>query len=259
MSSPSLQDAANALAAALSRRIAWKDADPVGSPFDQALQRRVLQSYVDDLAGLSPEDAAGWMLQRMAMLEARLMAVQAGQWHGGEAISPVVAARSAQQGATEAKPAIAPVVAEAIVLPTEAVVPMEEALSTEGFYAKEKSSKGGTFRWIGPLPRASLFIPKLKGPIEVRLHILDTRAPDVLGATRVALDGGEWTVVTVLREESGIVLIAVPPVGHINHAATMRLDIDSIRTDSPKRHGKSDDRELSIAVQKVQLRTLPGQ
>lgn len=255
MSSPSLQDAAVSLAAALARRVDWRDADPAGLPLDQALQRRVLSTYAEDLAGLSPEETARWVLQRMAMLEARLLTVQAGQWQGGVDVPPFVAARPAPLPEAAA-PAIAPVVAEEAMLPTRAIVLFDEALSTEGFYRIEKHPKGDTFCWLGPTPLASLFIPKLRGPVEVRLYVLYTFVPDVLDTTRVALDGGAWTTVSVLREAGDIILVARPPVGESSLPVTMRLDIDAIRTDSPKRQGKNDGRELSIAIRRVEVKTI---
>lgn len=260
MSSPSLQDAAASLAAALARRVDWRDADPAGLPLDHALQRRVLGTYAEDLAGLGPDETARWVLQRLAMLEARLLTVQAGQWQGGVDVPPFVAAARPAPLPEAAAPAtpvvIAPVVAEEAMLPTRAVVLFDEALSTEGFYRIEKHPKGDTFCWLGPTPLASLFIPKLRGPVEVRLHVLYTFVPDVLDATRVALDGGEWTTVSVLREAGDIVLIARPPVGDRSLPVTMRLDIDAVRTDSPKRHGKNDGRELSIAIRRVEVKTV---
>ncbi|WP_111399163.1 hypothetical protein [Humitalea rosea] len=243
-----MSDTATALAAALSRRIDLRDADPAGLPADQALQRRVLNSYAQELAGMKPEEGVLWMLRRLSMLEARLLTVQAAQWQGATVLPYPAPVEPAPE------PAIAPVVAEEIVLPTQMTLNLDEQLRREGFLRPEKASSGDSFCWIGPTPKAAIYLPRLRTPVEIRLLVLSTLVPDALEQVQLALDGGAWTTVRVERQGRITTLIAAPPPGQDGGAATMRLDIDAIRTASPASiNGGDDRRQLSIAIWRVEL------
>lgn len=246
MSGHSLQDAARALAAALAGRLELRGTDPAGAGVDRALRQRVLSSYAQDLSGQPPEAAARWLLERLATLEARLLALQAAQWHGLE--PPLIAPAAAP-------PPLPPVVAEEIIMPRHVVLPCDESMAREGFYNIEKGGNGETFCWMGPRPRGTVFIPRLAAPLEVRLHLQLAFVPEVLGQVRVSLDGGEWSGVRVEQEEGRTVLVSTPVPGGQGQPASMQLEIDAVRTDSPARRGASDQRELAIALWRIEVRT----
>lgn len=216
---------------------------PVG---DLALQRRILDRYTDELAGLSPEAAAAWLLQRLAAMEAMQLTLNSGvrlmDW-GDPGPAAVQALDPVQP---EAEPP----------LPAEAAVTCDREMLQEGFYDAEVSAAGSSFRWIGPEPRAAVFLPRVAQPAEIRLHLQSAFCPEVLGEVRVALDGGAWATVTLEEGPEGRVLIAQPPPPEEGRAGAMRLDIDVVRTDSPLNRGQSDPRMLGIALRQIEARSV---
>jgi hypothetical protein len=129
-------------------------------------------------------------------------------------------------------------------------------LVQSGFYPAEQSQDGTTFRWLGPAPLATVFLPPLAIPLEIRLHIHSAFLPDVLEDVRMALDGGDWAPVVVREEQGGTQLCACPRPGPMAHLGTLRLDIDTVRTESPRQRGQMDDRSLSLALSAITLRPL---
>lgn len=243
MSGGSLQDAAKALAAALAGRLDLREADPKGAALDQAMRQRMLSAYAQELSELTPDASSRWLLDRIATIESRLIAVQAAQLH-----APTLSATPAGRAGG--------IVAEDVVLPRRVRVTCDESMTAEGFYGVERNKVGKPFLWLGPEPRASVFIPKLVAPVEVRLHLRSAFVPEVLGEVSLSLDGGEWTQVGVEEAAGRIVLVAAPPPGEARRAASMRLDIDAVRTGSPMDQGGSDTRRLGIALEEIELTSL---
>ncbi|MBI0534677.1 hypothetical protein D9599_03720 [Roseomonas sp. KE2513] len=221
-------------------RLDLREADPKGAAIDQAMRQRMLSAYAQELSELTPDASSRWLLDRMATIESRLIAVQAAQWH---AQSLPAAAAGGAGG----------IVAEDVVLPRRVLVTCDESMTSEGFYAVERNRAGKPFLWLGPEPHASIFIPKLVAPVEVRLHLQSAFVPDVLDEMRLSLDGGEWTQVSVEKPEGRVVLVAAPPPGAARRAASMKLEIDAIRTESPASRGGSDTRRLGIALEEIEL------
>ena len=125
-----------------------------------------------------------------------------------------------------------------------------------GFYPAEQSQDGTIFRWIGPAPLATVFLPPLSVPLEIRLHIHSAFVPEVLGHVRMALDGGAWTPAVLLEQGGTTQLRACPRPGPMAHLGTLRLDIDTLRTESPRQRGQMDDRALSLALSVITLRPM---
>lgn len=128
-----------------------------------------------------------------------------------------------------------------------------------GFYPAEVSEDGIPFRWIGPGPVATVFLPPLGQRVEVVLRVHSAFVLAVLEEVRLSLDGGPW-VPTVLWQDTdgGTRLSARLAAGPMTHLGALRLDIDSIRTESPRQRGGTDDRPLSLALAAIGLRALPG-
>lgn len=246
MSGHSLQDAAKALAAALAGRLDLRDSDHSGTAVDQALRARVLSSYAQELSGLAPEASGRWLLERLATLESRLIAVQSARWHGEAPAAPT----------PPAPPPVAPVVADEVVLPRRILMTCDESLIGEGFYPLERSGEGTPFYWLGPAPRATVLLPKLAAPVEVRLRLHAAFVPEVLPEIRLSLDGGAWTPVRVEEEAGRVTLVAAPPPGEAARPASMRLGIDAVRTESPASKGEADSRQLGIALERIDLSTI---
>lgn len=59
----------------------------------------------------------------------------------------------------------------------------------------------------------------------------------------------------VEKEGGRLSLVATPPAGEARRPASMRLDIDAVRTASPASKGEPDTRELGIALERIELST----
>lgn len=129
-------------------------------------------------------------------------------------------------------------------------------LVQSGFYPAEQSQDGTLFRWVGPSPLATIFLPPLNMPLEIRLHVHSAFVPDVLGRVRMALDGGTWAPAVLLEQGGTTQLRACPRPGKMQHLGTLRLEIDTLRTESPRQRGQMDDRALSLALSAITLRPL---
>jgi hypothetical protein len=128
-----------------------------------------------------------------------------------------------------------------------------------GFYPAEMSEDGIPFRWIGPAPVAAVFLPPLGPEVEVTLRVHSTFVPEVLEEVRLSLDGGPWVPAVLRQDGSGATaLLARLRAGPMAHLGALRLQIDTIRTESPRQRGGTDDRPLSLALSAVSLRALRG-
>lgn len=133
-----------------------------------------------------------------------------------------------------------------------------------GFYPPEQSPDGTAFRWIGPSPLATVFLPKpgtgmdADSTLNVTLHIYSAFVPEVLEEVQLALDGGPWVPAALCRDASGTRIAACLKPGPVAHLGAMRLDIDSVRTQSPKERGEMDERRLSLALSVISVATLQG-
>ncbi|RVT90592.1 hypothetical protein EOD42_23455 [Rhodovarius crocodyli] len=245
MADDTLADAARALAAAFAGRMDLRDMDSVGDAVDRVLRQRLLSGYAQELEGQPPEASLRWMLERLATLEARLLTLQAAQWQG---VPPPFV-----EQAGHAAPARS---FEEILIPAEVRVLCDEVVSCEGFYSAERSGTGAPYRWLGPSTRAAIAVPRLKGPLEVRLHLFSAMVPHALERVRLSVGGGEWGAVTVAEEGGFTVLTSLVEPGDAQWAASMQLEIDAAQTDSPARHGSADQREMAFALSWVALKTM---
>ncbi len=142
-----------------------------------------------------------------------------------------------------------------------ATFPCDATLVQGGFYPPERSAEGISFRWIGPMPQATIFLPKPAEPaplVSVALSVHSAFIPDVLEGVRLALDGGPWVTAVLCRDSLGTRLTACLRPGPLPHVGAHRLDIDSLRTQSPRERGETDDRRLSIALSSVSITAKPA-
>lgn len=217
-----------------------------GQAVDHALHRRILARYAEELAGRPPEEAAAWLLDRLAAMEAMQLTIHSGarllDWAdpGPAAVHVLELLQPPPE----------------VPLPNEVLVPCDGALTQEGFYGAEQGANGRTFRWIGPEPQAAVFLPQVAQPAEFRLQVHSAFCPEVLGEVRVALDGGAWSGAVLEQGPQGRVLVARPVGGEQGHLGAMRLDIDAVRTDSPMNRGQSDPRLLGVALWQVEARAI---
>jgi hypothetical protein len=138
----------------------------------------------------------------------------------------------------------------------EATLICDATLVESGFYPAEQSQGGTIFRWIGPQPLAAVFLPPIPAPVEVSLHIHSAFLPDVLDEVRMALDGGEWVPAILRQDAQGTRLCACLQPGPMAHLGALRLDIDSVRTETPRQRGETDGRHLSLALSAVTVRRI---
>jgi hypothetical protein len=240
-----LKSVAATLSAAISRRVDLSDCEDMAQLVDQHLHVRVLHNYREQLEGMEGAEAFAWLLYRMAEIETRVLALQA-----------AVIACSASPEATPASEQMARPANQDFAQPTSARILFGKELVETGFYAPETGPDGSIFRWIGPLPQASVFIPKMRLPVEVVIKVYAAFLPEVVDGIRVALDGGDWARATVETIGNGYLLKARPQAKPFSHAGTMRLDIDAVRTGSPSDRGEQDARDLAIAISKIEISSI---
>ena len=219
---------------------------PVTPPVDRALERRILARYAEELAGLPAEEAAAWLLRRLAAVEAMQITALSGtrprEWADPKPAAVLVLEPIEQ-------PPEPP-------LPRETVMSCDATLAQEGFHAAETDATGRTFRWIGPEPRATVFLPQVAQPAELRLHVHSAFCPEVLAEIRLSVDGGPWETAAVEGAAGGQVLVARPLPGGCRHVGSIRLDIDAVRTASPLSRGGADARLLGIALWRIEARSI---
>jgi len=241
ISATGLRDLAQVMAAALARQTGIREGADWGELVDRHLRRQVLDSYREELAASAPADAIAWLLERLAAVEARLLTLQA--------------AALAPQAALDRDPLAQGFNGQAF-LPTAATVYCDRELVHEGFYPVEYMPDGTPFRWIGPLTRAHVVLPKICPPIELQLTVSHIYVTDIVERVQVSLAGGEFVPVAVERHRQGAILTARPPAGPIEGARSVKLDIDVIRTECPRLRGEADGRELSVALSRIDMISL---
>ncbi len=237
-----LKGVAATLSAAISRRVDLSDSTDMAQLIDQYLHTKVLNNYREQLEGLEGAEAFAWLLHRMAEIETRLLALQAA------AIAP-----SAPPAATPAPDLTTWPVRQDFSRPKSATILLDNEVVATGFYSAENAPDGTMFRWIGPTPQASVFIPNVQLPVEVVILVRSAFLPEVIGDIRIALDGGDWSRATVEKVGNRYTLTARPEAGLITHAGTMRLDIDALRAESPSNRGEKDTRNLAIAISQIEI------
>ncbi|WP_430912032.1 hypothetical protein [Methylobacterium sp. sgz302541] len=264
-----------ALTEALARRMRLGDLSHAGSLKHETLRRRVLAGYRKSLDGTANPDTLVWLLDRLAGIEAQVITLQQGQAN----LEPEVdfappaarparkppAARKADPAPPDPAPAprSAPVAAPAPTppapppppkpaLPRRVIASCDDSLVHKGFYEAELSPQGRSFRWIGPEPRATLYLPRIEAPLEVRLHLYGVFVREALPLVKVSLDKGAWASVAITQGREGVVLVARPVPGDPGPPQVMRLDIDAALSDSPTNRGEADYRVLSIALAAVE-------
>lgn len=228
-----------ALRTASLRRLDLSDDLGASSLLYRRLERAALESYQDEIAGLSGPDGLQWLMRRMARIEASLAILQAALL--GEGASPE---------APPAAPATAAAESEVVFEPRSVSVDLDENVVQTGFYHHENLPSGRSFRWLGPDPLASVYLPRIDGPVRVVIRAMKAFDGVPLDETRVCVDGGEWAPVTAEREDGVLKLIATPRRGAAPATATTRVDIDCGRTASPQ---GGDTRLLGIAIYGVDL------
>jgi len=227
-----------ALRTASLRRLDLSDDFGASSLLYRRLERAALESYQDEISGLSGPDGLQWLMRRMARIEASLAVLQAALL-GGDAAA-----------AATPEAAAAGVESEVVFEPRAVSVDMDENVVQTGFYHHENLPSGRSFRWLGPDPLASVYLPRIDGPVRVVIRAMKAFDGVPLDETRVCVDGGEWTGVAAERDDGVLKLTATPRRGAAPATSTTRVDIDCIRTASPE---GGDTRLLGIAIYGVDL------
>jgi hypothetical protein len=238
----------DALHAKAARRLNLGDDIDMSHLVDQHLQLSVLRDYQRQLAGREGLDAFAWLIDRMARIEAIILSQQA------EELRPetIASKETGDNGAAR--------VADLFLPPDAVTVDFDEDLNYRGFYQVETDSEGRSYRWLGPDPVASVFLPRMLGPVRIVIKVLSIFSDFPIANTRISIDGGEWVYVAVEQAAGVTYLTATTPLGEAGHASTMRLDMDCGETQCPaSRDGASDQRCLGFAVTRVELsRIEPG-
>ncbi len=121
---------------------------------------------------------------------------------------------------------------------------------------------GAGFRWIGPLPEATLFLPLRRSrPLELRLTVQKAITPEVLAGLRLRVDDHE----VALRAEPDagdgeppLLLVGRVPATSGTPADTARLRFSVESTNSPAALGRAPDRrQLGVAFSRLELRPAP--
>jgi glycosyltransferase involved in cell wall biosynthesis len=142
-------------------------------------------------------------------------------------------------------------------LGTHVIVACDNAMNQEGFHGTEKDQDGAPFRWMGLLPEAWVLVPEVEQPVEVRLNLHKVHLAACQKTTRVSINDGEWTLAEPDTRSGSLALLARPEVGRSAIPKIFLLRIDTGGTESPSLHGWPDQRQLSIAVQSIEITTRP--
>jgi hypothetical protein len=186
-------------------------------------------------------DVLTWLLERMAAIEARVLTLQAA----------VLAPQTASDRAELAKG-----LNTQAFLPAAATIICDDELVQTGFYPVEYAPDGTAFRWIGPLPRANVMLPKTCLPVEIQMTVSHVYVTDIVDQVRVSLAGGEFVPVSMEKYRNGAILTARPPAGPLQGARSLQLEIDVIRTECPRARGEADGREISVALSRIEMISL---
>ncbi len=118
---------------------------------------------------------------------------------------------------------------------------------------------GAGFRWIGPLPEASLFLPlRRERDLDLRLTVQKAITPEVLAGLRLRVDDHDVDL-QVEGEGDGeppLVLVGRVPASTDDAAGRLRFSVAS--TTSPAALGRAPDRrQLGVAFSRLELRPAP--
>lgn len=261
---PGIERLSAALTETLARRTRLGDLSHAGGLKHETLKRRILSGYRKALDGASDTDMLAWLLDRLASVEAQVITLQqaradqpappppARATPASEPVREAVAPRNPPPESAPPPPVAAPAPPPKPALPKSLIMPCDAALVNKGFYDAERTPQGRSFRWIGPEPRATLYLPRIEAPLELRLHLHGAFVREALPLVRVSLDKGAWAGVRVTQGSEGTVLVARPAAGDPGQPQVMRLDIDAAMADSPANRGEPDRRVLSIALAAVE-------
>jgi len=245
-SDEALVQAARILSRTLGQKVPLQDLEFSSDPKTDALYQRCLNSYADELLNASPADQRLWILRRLASIESRLMLLQANQ-----------ATEQAKTLDRSLEPEdVFTISRSQKTFPALLSLLVDDSIVETGFYRTETHASGLKFRWIGPEPRASIFLPRVDAPVQITLSVMHTYPDGILDKVKVALDEGPWSSGKVVKEGDRALLHFAPTPGAKRFLQTMQLDIDAVRTLSPKQDGKGDSRSLSIALWKIEAHPL---
>jgi hypothetical protein len=240
MTTIDLKTIIEALRISAARRIDLSDDRGASALLRPRLELAVLEGYDEELSGLDGQRALEWLVRRMARIEASVSVLEAALARAG--------------GPANTAAPLAPLAGgeiEDMFAPRSVSVDLDENVVQSGFYHHETLPAGDVFRWLGPDPVASVYLPRIDGPVRVVIRAMKAFDGVPLDETRVSIDGGEWASVSAEREGGVLNLTATPERGAAT--ATTRVDIDCIRTISPHDSGVSDTRRLGIAIYGVDL------
>ncbi len=227
------------------------DARPAAALKHGFLQQRILSTYRDQLEGLAGDEQFGWLIERVAGLEARMLALQAAL-PGGGARRPEIATEAPVPGTAGAAPPD-PRETDADKLPDRVLVACDEIRESTGLYPTEGDERGRLFRWLGPGTRSRIYLPRVAAPFELRVSVYSIYAAGSVESARFSVDGGAWDSPIAEGKGENIVLRCRPKPGVAHNHERMTLDIEVSVMDSPANHGSDDDRRLSFALSRLEL------
>ena len=226
----------------LLRRVDFSDAD-YSDVMSNDFQLDSIKNFDSELRGLSESECLGWLINKVAQLEARLNALlYLMRERADSAQEPEVPIGDTQETDLANEE-----------MPKSVTIVTDENFIQTGFYSVEYTDKGKCFRWLGPEPIATMYLPKIATPLELTFHILAVYEGVSLEAVRVALNEGEWTPVDVQNDGHSSTLRCRPSTGGNNDGVTHRVDIDCGVTFRPADAGKIDTRRLGIAISYVEI------
>jgi hypothetical protein len=223
--------AVDAMRKRLLSRVDLADAD-YASLVENKLELEALDRFGAQLKGASDLESVSWLIRRVAQLEARVNALTLtlGRWE---------ADREPPQPE-----------------PQRHVVKMDQSVVQEGFHYVERMQGDVCFRWIGPAPKARVYLPKIRMPLELTLVVASSYKGVQPEAARVAFNDGPWTPVTAERVEGSTVLRCRPPSGPSRDGLVHFVDIDCGATFRPADDGASDVRKIGLALSRIEMVSL---
>ncbi len=223
--------AVDAMRKRLLSRVDLADAD-YASVVENKLELEALDAFGAQLQGASELESVSWLIRRVAQLEARVNALTLtlGRWETNREPPP-----------TE---------------PERHVVEMDENVVQEGFHYVERIQGDVCFRWIGPAPKARVYLPKIRLPLELTLVAPAAYRGVQFEAARVAFNDGAWTPVIVERAEGSAALRCRPESGPSRDGLLHFVDIDCGATFRPADEGASDVRKIGLALSRIEMVSL---
>ena len=115
---------------------------------------------------------------------------------------------------------------------------------------------GAGFRWIGPLPEASLFLPlRRERDLDLRLTVQKAITPEVLAGLRLRVDDDEVDLQVEGEGDGEPPLVLVGRVPASTGDAAGRLHFSVASTTSPAALDRAPDRrQLGVAFSRLELR-----